>query len=127
MLRLRFLLVCLVVCACAIPLRVAASSDPLLAGEPCSVPLPLGRQMPDGELLDVEGELAGVLILLISALSATVAVGGGTAVHQNWFDEDYGIDSDDWGVIANNCITTFTAGFVGGCTNSCASHVFSAT
>jgi cation transporter-like permease len=83
--------------------------------------------MSDEELLDVEGELAPFLILLIGAVASAVAAGGGTAVHQNWFDEDYGIDGDDWGQIASNVVNTFTAGFVGGCTRSCTHSVFGPT
>ena len=126
MTRMRILLVCLLVCACAIPLRLAATSDPLLAGEPFSVPLPPGRELADQELLEVEGELAPVIILLFACLGAAVGAGGGMAVHENWFDEDYGIDGDDWGEIGGAAITAFTGGFVGGCTRSCASSVFSA-
>ncbi len=106
MLRLRFILVCLLVCACAIPLRVAATSDPVLAGEPFSVPLPAGRELADDELLEVEGELVWFVGLLIIAVASGVGAGGGMAVHENWFDEDYGIDGDDWGNI----------GLVAGCT-----------
>ena len=57
MLRLRFVLVCLLVCSCVIPLRVSASPDPLLEGQPISVPLPAGRELSDDELLEVEGEI----------------------------------------------------------------------
>jgi len=119
MLRLRFMLVCLLIFACAIPLRAAASSGPLLQGEPCSVPLPAGRELSDEELLETEGELALALILLIKVAVSAVVVGGATAVHENWFDEDYGIDRDDWGQIGLSAVSTFTGGFVGGCTNSC--------
>ena len=127
MLHLRFLLVCLLVCACTVPLRAAGSADPLLEGEYVPIPLPAGSQMADEELLEVEGELAAVLILLIKVAVSAVLMGGGTAVHQNWFDEDYGIDRDDWGRIANNTFMTFTGGFVNGCTNSCTHSVFGPT
>ena len=96
MLRLRFAVVCLVVCACAIPLRLAATSDPLLAGELFSVPLPLGREMTDDELLQVEGEIAFLLALAIATVVGAVTGGGIAAINENWLDEDYGIDGDDW-------------------------------
>ena len=117
MLRLRFLLVCLLVCACAIPLRVAATSDPLAEGEPFSLPLPLGREMADDELLDVEGELFWFVGLIIVAVAAGVGAGGVTAVHENWFDEDYGIDGDDWRSIGLAAGGTFAGVMTGGAAN----------
>jgi len=117
MLRLRFMLVCLLICACSIPFRIAASSDPLLQGEPYSVPLPAGREMSDVELLDVEGELGFLLTLLIVAASSAVGAGGATAVHENWFDEDYGIDRDDWGNIGLAAGVTFSGVMCGGTAN----------
>jgi len=114
MLRLRFTLVCLLVCACAIPLRVAATSDPLLGGEPFSVPLPIGRELTDVELLDVEGEVFWFLGLIIVAVAAATGAGGGMAVHENWFDEDYGIDGDDWRNIGGAAASAFGATLTGG-------------
>jgi len=96
MARTRILLVTLLVFSCAIPLRVAATAAPLVGGEPFPVPLPVGREMTDDELLDVEGELVWFVGLIIVAVAAGVGAGGATAVHENWFDEDYGIDGDDW-------------------------------
>ena len=114
MLRLRFTLVCLLVCACAIPLRVAATSDPLLGGEPFSVPLPIGRELTDVELLDVEGEVFWFLGLIIVAVAAATGAGGGMAVHENWFDEDYGIDGDDWSKIGCGAAQGAICGATGG-------------
>ena len=114
MLRLRFLLVCLVVCVCALPLRVAAGSDPLLGGEPFSIPLPAGREMSDEELLDVEGQLFWVFGVLIVAAATGAGAAGGAAIYQNWFDEDYGIDGDDWRAIGGAAIGGFCAGLTGG-------------
>ena len=117
MLRLRFLLVCLLVCACAIPLRVAASSDPLFPGDPISVPLPAAREMTDHELLDVEGELFFLFTILIYTAAFAAAGAGGAAVHENWFDEDYGIDSDDWRKIGSGAATGAICGVTGGILN----------
>jgi len=117
MLRLRVLVVCLVICACAIPLRMAASPDPLLGGEPFSIPLPAGREMSDEELLDVEGQIFWFAALLIVAAAAGVGAGGFTAVHENWFDEDYGIDADDWRPIGLAAGGTFAGVVTGGVAN----------
>lgn len=110
----RFILVCLLICACAIPLRLAATSDPLLASEPCSVPLPAGRELTDTELLEVEGELVWFAGLIIVAIAAGIGAGEATAVHENWFDEDYGIDADDWGNIGLAAAGTFAGVMTGG-------------
>jgi len=114
MLRPRLILVCLLVCACAIPLRVAATSDPLLGGEPFSVPLPAGREMADDELLDVEGELFFLFTILIYTAAFAAAGASGAAVHENWFDEDYGIDGDDWPKIGCGAAQGAIAGATGG-------------
>ena len=53
-----------------------------------SVPLPQGDEIGDDELLQVEGEFFWFWIIAILA-------GGATAVHENWFDEEYGIDKSD--------------------------------
>ena len=114
MFKMRLALVCLLVCACAIPLRVAASSDPPVAGEPFTGPLPAGRQMADDELLGVEGELFFLLTILIYTAAFAAAGAGGAAVHENWFDEDYGIDSDDWRKIGSGAATGAICGATGG-------------
>jgi len=114
MVKLRLLIVSLLVCLCAVPLRAAASSEPLLVGEPFSVPLPAGREMADEELLQVEGELFFLLTILIYTAAFAAAGAGGAAVHENWFDEDYGIDSDDWRNIASGASTGAICGATGG-------------
>jgi len=53
-----------------------------------SVPLPQGDEVGDDELLQTEGEFFWFWIIAILA-------GGATAVHENWFDEEYGIDKSD--------------------------------
>lgn len=53
-----------------------------------SVPLPQGDEMGDDELLQAEGEFFWFWIIAILA-------GGAMAVHENWFDEEYGIDRSD--------------------------------
>ncbi|MCD5417621.1 hypothetical protein LR021_04605 [Candidatus Bipolaricaulota bacterium] len=55
--------------------------------------LPVGEELGDEELAAVEGEVFWFLI-------PAVLVAGAVAIHQQWFDEDHGIDRDDGRVIA---------------------------
>jgi len=114
MITLRLLTVSLLVCLCAIPLRAAANSEPLLVGAPFSVPLPAGREMADEELLRVEGEVAFLLALLLVGAGAATGAAGGAMVYENWWDEDYGIDTDDWRTIGGAALGVFMATVSGG-------------
>jgi hypothetical protein len=73
--------------------------------------------MSDEELLDVEGEVFWFAAVLIVAAAAGVGAGGATAVYENWFDEDYGIDGDDWQNIGMAAGGTFAGVASGGVVN----------
>ena len=106
--------VCLLLCLCMVPLQASTDSGFSLAGAPLSVPLPHGRELGDTELLEVEGELFFLLTILIYTAAFAAAGAGGAAVHENWFDEDYGIDTDDWRKIASGATTGAICGATGG-------------
>lgn len=83
--------------ALAIGLAVLVAGFPVLAGleletgaspEASTLPVPQGKELNDTELLQAQGEFWWFLIGFVFA-------GGGRAVYENWFDEDYGIDRDD--------------------------------
>ena len=109
--------VCLLLCFCMLHTQASTDSGFSLAGAPVSVTLPHGRELGDAELLTVEGEIA-FLLALIFATTAGAATGAGVAaIHENWFDEDYGIDGDDWRQIGFGAIggamLTASAGLIG--------------
>ncbi len=109
--------VCLVLCLCMLHTQASTDSGFLLTGTPVRVQLPHGRELGDAELLTVEGEIA-FLLALIFATTAGAATGAGVAaIHENWFDEDYGIDGDDWRQIGFGAIggamLTASAGLIG--------------
>ena len=107
----------LLVSLCAIPLQASVISVPLQPSAPFSPPLPDGRELGDDELLEVEGELAFLLVLIFVAVAGATTGAGVAAIHENWFDEDYGIDGDDWRQIGFGAIGgamfTASAGLVG--------------
>lgn len=70
--------------------------------------------MADDELLDVRGELFFLLTILIHPAAFAAAGAGGAAVHENWFDEDYGIDGYDWRKIGSGAATGAICGATGG-------------
>ncbi len=103
--------VCLLLCLCMVPLQASTDSGFSLAGAPLSVPLPHGRELGDTELLTVEGEIAFLLALIFGTVAGAATGAGVAAIHENWFDEDYGIDGDDWRQIGFGAIggAMFTA------------------
>jgi len=108
----RTLLVALLIAGVALVSVQASSGDELIGFNGSSaIPLPVGREMSDGELLEVEGDLGFFLSLLILTAIGATAAAGGAAVHENWFDEDYGIDRDDWREIGSAAVQ----GAIGGC------------
>jgi hypothetical protein len=98
------LLVGLMALVATAPVLATTGPTPLTLGGQASVPVPKGRLVTDEELL-AEGEFWWFLIGMI-------AFGGGRAVYENWFDEDYGIDKDDLKEIA---ISGFGGGIGGAC------------
>jgi hypothetical protein len=94
-----------------IGVAVLVAAVPVLAGLELEVgtlsgegalPTPQGRTLSDEELLETSGELWWLVFLIFA--------GGGRAVYENWFDEDYGIDRDDLEDIAGTAL----AGAIGG-------------
>lgn len=71
-----------------------------------SIPLPAGKELGDDELLDIEGEIAWWIPIAFPFILG-IGAAGGAAVHENWFDEDYGIDRDDVGVIVSAGVVTW--------------------
>ena len=114
MAKTRLIAVGLLICLCATLLGVTASSEPFVDGIHFALPLPSGRLMTDGELLDVEGELFFLFTILIYTAAFAAAGAGGAAVHENWFDEDYGIDGDDWEKIGFGAVQDAICGATGG-------------
>ncbi|MBN1858291.1 hypothetical protein JW848_03695 [Candidatus Bipolaricaulota bacterium] len=82
------------------------------AGGGGSVPLPVGDELSDEQLLQAEGELWW---FVIGALLGAAAHAGGQAIHENWFDEEYGIDRDDRRMIALGAVRGAMEGFAGVC------------
>jgi hypothetical protein len=115
MIKTRLLVVVpLVLCLCTVPLQASTDSGSSLAGSPIRVPLPQGRELGDAELLAVEGEIAFLLALLLIGAGAATGAAGGAMVYENWWDEDYGIDSDDWRTIGGAALGVFMATVSGG-------------
>jgi len=103
--RTRWLIVgLLLVCLCV---PYVHASDPI-------VPVPHGRPLSDEELIAADGELGFLLTLLIYTVAFAGAGAGGAAVHENWFDEDYGIDGDDWSKIGCGAAQGAICGATGG-------------
>ena len=71
-----------------------------------SIPLPAGKELGDDELLDIEGEIAWWIPIAFPFILG-IGAAGGAAVHENWFDEDYGIDRNDVGVIVSAGVVTW--------------------
>jgi len=78
------------------------------------IPLPAGTPLSDDELLEVEGDLGFLLSLLILTAVGAAAGAGGKMIEEQWFDEDYGIDADDWRQIGSGAIQGAIGGFAGG-------------
>jgi len=78
------------------------------------IPLPAGTPLSDEELLEVEGDLGFFLSLLILTAIGATAGAGGKMIEEQWFDEDYGIDGDDWRQIGSGAIQGAIGGFAGG-------------
>jgi len=95
---------------------VQGSSGQVLIGScaQAQVPLPHGRELDEEELLTVEGEIAFLLALLIWGAATATAGAGAAAIHENWFDEDYGIDRDDWRNIGSGAVSEAIFGLSGG-------------
>ena len=106
--------VCLLICLCMLHTQASTDSGSSLADTPIRIPLPHGRELGDTELLEVEGELAFLLAFAIYAIAGAVTGAGATAVYENWFDEDYGIDADDWNKIGYGAIAGAMFGASGG-------------
>jgi len=77
-----------------------------------AVPLPEGDELTDEQLLEAEGELWW---FIVGALLSAAAHAGGAAIHENWFDEEYGIDRDDRRLIALGAVRGAMEGFAGVC------------
>lgn len=71
-----------------VPGTLAADAEAATAG----APLPVGDELSNEELLGAEGELWW---LVVPVLVHVAIAGGISAIQQNWFDEEYGIDRDD--------------------------------
>jgi len=76
--------------------------------QPTSI-LPMGEELGDEDLLATEGELV-LKILIIMGLT-----GLGSLVEQWFFDEDYGLDWNDAGVIGVRMATAGVVSLVGSC------------
>lgn len=114
MVKMQQVAACLLVCLCAIPLQMVARPDPLSTAAPFTLVLPDGRELEDDELLGVEGELFFLFTILIYTAAFAAAGAAGATVHENWFDEDYGIDSDDLRNIGSGAATGAICGATGG-------------
>jgi hypothetical protein len=115
MLRTRSLLtVCLLLCLCMLHLQASTEWGDYTYSSSMQAQLPHGRELGDQELLTVEGEIVFLLGLVIYAASLAAAGAGAAAVHENWFDEDYGIDADDRRNIASAAISGAIVGATGG-------------
>ena len=57
-----------------------------------AVPLSEGDELTDEQLLQAEGELWWFVLPVLLSAAAGAAT---SAIYENWFDEDYGIDRDD--------------------------------
>lgn len=98
----KVLVVGLAVLVGAVPVLAKVEAGMQVAVPECQqtqVPLPSGDEMSDDELLQAEGELAPLLVLLGYVL-AGAAIGAGIgagvgAIKAQWFDEEHGIDDDD--------------------------------
>ncbi len=85
------LVIVLLVGVSVLPGTTATDLEAATAG--AGVPLPVGDELSDEQLLEAEGELWW---FVIGALALGAAGGAaGAAIYENWFDEDYGIDRDD--------------------------------
>jgi len=81
------------------------------ANQQTSVPLPQGDELGDDELLQADGELWWLIIAVLAGAAGGAA---GGAIFENWFDEDYGIDTDDRRAIAGYAVWGAVAGATGG-------------
>ncbi len=84
------LVIVLLVGVSVLPGTAAPGTEAATAG--AGVPLPVGDELSDEQLLAVEGELWW---FVMPFLFGAVAGAGSAAIYENWFDEDYGIDRDD--------------------------------
>jgi hypothetical protein len=94
--KMKPVVVCFLLVLCIVPVHAIAESAVEVNETQVAVTLPHGGELEDAELLSVEGEIVFLLGLAIVTLAGAVAGGGVAAVYENWFDEDYGIDRDDW-------------------------------
>jgi hypothetical protein len=108
-------LVILILGIALLSVQASAGQEVILIGGPNGIPLPQGKELSDEELLEVEGEIAFIFALLGLAALGAAAGAGGAAIHENWFDEDYGIDRDDWRDIGSGAVTGAIGGLAGGC------------
>jgi len=99
---------------CLLASQVHAGEVSTASGVLPPVPVPEGRELSDAELLEVEGELGFLLSLLLLTGIGAAAGAGSAAIHENWFDEDYGIDRDDLREIGSAAVTGAIGGAAGG-------------
>ncbi len=118
--RVRTLFTVVLVAALSLlPVQVAVGQESMESAGPLPLTLPNGSVMSDDELLGVEGELGFILTLLALTALGAGAGAGATAISENWFDEDYGIDGDDWREIASGAVQGAIGGLAGGCGARC--------
>ena len=56
------------------------------------IPLPVGDELSDEQLLEAEGD---VWWFIVGALLGAAGRAAYQTIRENWFDEEYGIDRDD--------------------------------
>jgi len=76
------------------------------------VPLPVGDELSDEQLLEAEGELWW---FVIGALLGAAGQAAHQTIVENWFDEEYGIDRDDRRNIGLAAMGGAMTGFAGAC------------
>jgi len=108
--------VCTLLCLCLPHVQATTDTEAYACSSQEQVPLPLGRELGDAELLLVEGEIVWWLALIIYTAVAGVTGAGAAAIHENWLDEDYGIDRDDWRVVGYGAVAGAMLAASGGLT-----------
>jgi hypothetical protein len=110
----KVLVVLLILGVAVLSAQASTGGEGAGSGDSLGIPLPQGTPLSDEELLCVEGDLGFLVALAVTAFFGAAAGAGAAAIHENWFDEDYGIDRDDRMTIAFGAISGFMTAATGG-------------